>query len=302
VRGATYPFSAAEAVLLKRLAYTDWHSSALTLTVPEDREVAAQAAALGAILCHGFANFYAISAHPHPRVVRAVNLAKGRPPQQVGSLTTTRERMDRLFDWAQLPPPLHPAQVQAVMDDFYTRGPFGFLGPAAPDIPDHLVQVEAGQRTTQLIAPGYGCLSNPLLARVLELTEQDYLFITSANRSHATTGRAEEPAHYRMEGIQADFGHCAGFVMVAHPDEPAIQAAFPEYLPMSTSILSFHRPAEVEGRPALTVERHGSLSIAEIAALLDAHGLGVVIRPHAQQRLSVRKYSGIHPRASQKIA
>ena len=48
---------------------------------------AAQGLAAGAVVAHGFANFYVISTRADAATVRDVNLMKGRPPGQVGSLT-----------------------------------------------------------------------------------------------------------------------------------------------------------------------------------------------------------------------
>ena len=55
---------------------------------PEDVAVAARALAGGAIVAAAFANFYVIVTRPDAATVRRVNLAKGRPVHQVGSITT----------------------------------------------------------------------------------------------------------------------------------------------------------------------------------------------------------------------
>ena len=64
---------------------------------------AAHATALGVALFYNFGNFCAIAAHPRWDSVKRVNLVKGRPENQVGSLTSTRDRFERLFDWSLLP-------------------------------------------------------------------------------------------------------------------------------------------------------------------------------------------------------
>jgi hypothetical protein len=64
---------------------------------------------LGAVVGHAFGNVYVITTRPDADVVRGVNLMKGRPANQVGSLTTTRELVPALF---------------------------GFRGPAGAHIPD----------------------------------------------------------------------------------------------------------------------------------------------------------------------
>ena len=73
--------------VLRAITSRDWRSEALRLGDGSDEDLAASAVALGAVACHGFANFYAISTHPSPLVVRYVNQIKGRPPEQVGSVT-----------------------------------------------------------------------------------------------------------------------------------------------------------------------------------------------------------------------
>ena len=121
------------------LAETDWTQTTLDLADPADRELAAHATALGAALFYSFGNFCAIAAHPDRRSVVRVNLVKGRPENQVGSVTTTRDRFDALFDWSLLPDGLSREQVLALIDDFYELGPMGFRGPAAhgnPGPPD----------------------------------------------------------------------------------------------------------------------------------------------------------------------
>ena len=62
-----------------------------------------------------------------------MNALKGRPLDQVGSVTTTPERGKRVFDWdgVQLP----WSALVAVMSDLHALGPIGFRGPAAGTSP-----------------------------------------------------------------------------------------------------------------------------------------------------------------------
>src|SRR2546421_5122392 len=99
------------------------------------------------------------------------------------------------------------------MHEFYSLGPMGFRGPAAPGIPGHLTSLDAEARTTQLIAPGFRCSSNNLIGDVISRIEEDFLFITSANVSKGVTGRLE-PAHHDLAGVQADFGAADGVVLI----------------------------------------------------------------------------------------
>jgi hypothetical protein len=281
--------SGAEIELLERVEATDWSRESLDLADGADRAFAAGAAALGAAVFYSFGNFCALAAHPALASLRRVNLFKGRPRGQVGSVTTTPERFDGLFDWTRLPAGLSPARVRSIMDDFFALGPFGFRGPAAAAIPDHLAALDAGVRTTQLIAPGARCPSRLLLAEALGLIEHDFLFITSANVSSRVTGSVE-PAHYDLRGIQADFGAADGVVLIGHRDEAAVRASYPRHLPMSTSIVAFHKLGRDEtGRPALVLERHGSLHVAHVKAIADRYGLGLVLDPGALARLPMRE-------------
>ncbi len=81
--------------------------------------------------------------------------------------------------------------------------------------------------------------------------------------------------------------------MLAHPDEVAARARYPGYLPMSTTILGFHTVVRRPGdpRPHLILERNGSLSIADVRAVLARLGFGLVIGPKAETRLQLRDYS-----------
>jgi LeuA allosteric (dimerisation) domain len=151
--------------VLRRLAETDWKRTTLDLADPADCAFAAHATGLGAALFYSFGNFCAIAAHPRRESVKRVNLLKGRPENQIGSVTTTRDRFHRLFDWDLVPAELSRERVTALMDDFYALGPMGFRGPAALGIPGQLTSLDAETRTTQLIAPGDRCPSNDLLAR-----------------------------------------------------------------------------------------------------------------------------------------
>ena len=284
--------TAKEQVVLKIVEKVNWSSYSLNLSNPLHQAFAAGAVALGCPLFYGFANFYVLAAHPHQASLERVNRAKGRPPLQVGSITTTREHIPALFDWQQLPKGLHKEQVLALMDAFYDMGPFGFRGPAVNHIPDHLTSVaENGIRTTQLIASGYHCPSNRFLQRVLAHLEENYLFITSANISSNLTGQ-EEPAHYEMREIQRAFERHEGILMMRHPNEEEARARYPEFAPMSTSILGFYElHTDERGRPALMIERHGSLPLDDIADVLDDFGFGYVLGPKAQSRLAQHEYA-----------
>ena len=274
--------------VLEAVAATDWTNATLDFTEPADRLLAAHATALGVALFYNFGNFCAIAAHPRWDSVKRVNLLKGRPENQVGSLTSTRDRFERLFDWSLLPDGLDRTSVLALMDDFYALGPMGFRGPAAHHVPGHLTSLDDELRTTQVIGPGYRCPSNELLGEILTRIGEDFLFITSANVSGGVTGRVEA-AHYDLRGMQDDFGGKDGVLLIGHRDEGAVRASYTRHLPMSTSILAFHKLARDEaGRPALILERHGSLGVDDVRELAGKHGFGLVLGEKARERLPLR--------------
>lgn len=260
------------------------------LSRPTDVALAARELAAGAVLAHPFASIYALTSRPDRETVRAVNLLKGRPPDQPGSLTTTRTHLPAIWDWDRLPAGLSRFGVLHVVDALLELGPFGFRGPAAPHVPDHLSAVAGGVRTAQAILPGYRCPSTDLIARSLTLAQTRLLAITSANRSRHASGAAEEPPHRRAEGILADFGHEPLVQLVRHPDELAMAASYPWHAPTSTSILAFHRALapEAGGRVRLVLERHGSLHVDDVRRVVAPFGVEVELGPDAGQRLAVR--------------
>ena len=78
-----------------RIDEIDWTRRRSTSPTRIDREFAAHATALGAALFYSFGNFCAIAAHPDHHAVVRVNLLKGRPENQVGSVTTTATALTR---------------------------------------------------------------------------------------------------------------------------------------------------------------------------------------------------------------
>jgi hypothetical protein len=265
----------------------------LIVTDPRDVGTAAGALAAGGVVGHAFGNFYVITTRPDEATVRSVNLLKGRPVGQVGSITTTPLRIPRVYDWSALPGGLTAHDVLGVMDALFALGPFGFRGPAAADVPDHLTQLDAGVRTAQVIAPGYGCPSNDFLAESLRVAGTDLLYITSANQSRHLSGAADSPAHWRAAGLRADFGADPRVLLLEHADEAAARARYPRHAPMSTTILAFHTlgPPAGAGRRTLVVERHGSLPVEAVRAAVGPLGFDVVLGPLAARRLLQRSYA-----------
>ncbi len=243
-----------------------------------DRREAAEATAEGAALFYAFGNFCALAARPDLESLRAINALKGRPLDQVGSVTTTPERGRLVFDWDKVQ--IGWSALVATMADLQALGPIGFRGPAADSIPEHLSRTDAGVRTVQLITPGDACPSNGLIGDILDLTGEDILFITSANTSSHITRQAEA-AHYEMREIQQEFGEWPGVMLIGHGNERAIRRQYPRHLPCSTSIVAFHTGT-------LVLERLGSLDADVIAAVAARHGLTLTIGDGARERVPVR--------------
>src|SRR4051794_39010070 len=60
----------------------------------------------GTVVAHAFANFYAITARGDAETVRRVNVMKGRPPGQVGSIPAPPASLPEVWDLDRLPEPL----------------------------------------------------------------------------------------------------------------------------------------------------------------------------------------------------
>ena len=143
--------------------------------ITRDAGFAAQSLADGAIVAHGFGNFYVITTRADAATVRRVNLMKGRPPGQVGSITGPPSAIPDVWDFDQLPDGLTRRQVLRLIDTFFELGPFGFRGPAASHVPAHLTFPDGEISTAQVIAPGYACPSNDFLRRSLRTTGDEML-------------------------------------------------------------------------------------------------------------------------------
>ncbi len=255
-----------------------------------DIELAAEALIEGLPVAAGFANFYVIYTRADYSTVAQMNVWKGRPPDQTGSIGTTTLRIPTLFDFAQLPKTLTEKKVLDVMEAFLNRGPIGFRGPAAQDLPRHMTGQDGNWRTAQTIVPGYRCPSNKLVARAIEQVPERYLYITSANLSHHRTG-IEEPAHWKPAPLIFDFRHIVNMQLIRHESEAFAHEQYPGYAEMSTTVISFHRPAGTsDGRAALRLERYGSMHIDDVRAILDRFDLGLEIAPSGQERLQQRVY------------
>jgi hypothetical protein len=256
----------------------------LDIADPEDRRAAAAAAAGGAGMFYAFGNFCALAAAPDAESMERMNRLKGRPLGQVGSVTTTPDRASLVFDWARLPRALGRGVMEALMADFRSLGPIGFRGPAAGLVPEHLTV----DGTAQLIMPGDACPSNGLVGDVLARLGEDLLFITSANTSSNVT-RQVEAAHCEMRAIQREFGHRPHVVLIGHRNERAVRRRYPHHQPCSTSILAFDREASEGGRPALVLERLGSLDAECVRRVCARRGLGLVVADSARERVPVRR-------------
>ena len=259
------------------------------LDAADDYERAASALRRGAVVAHGFGQFYALSTKPDAATVGQMNLWKGRPFNQVGSISTTPLMIPSLFDWSRVPNPNRRTKVLALMDTLLALGPFGFRGPARDDIPTHLSSRDGEDRTTQVIVPGYRCPSQALIASCIHAIEDRYIYVTSANQSHHKTGREEEPAHWQAAPLANDFQHVDELFVMTHRDEVRARSLHPDHLPMSTSILSFHRRG-ADGQPTVRLERLGSMATDQIREIVYGHGFQLDIAPSAERRLPCRQY------------
>jgi hypothetical protein len=91
-----------------------------------------------------------------------------------------------------------------------------------------------------------------------------------------------------MAAIEHEFGHRRDVVMIGHDDETANRLSYNRHLPCSTTIVAFHRDVREDGRPAVVLERHGSLGIEDARAVADRHGYGLQVAPSARVRVPVR--------------
>lgn len=278
---------------------------------------AGQAIAAGVPGFVPFGPFAALMFHPHEESMRSVNVAKGRGPDQVASVVTTREHVESLFDLENLEGGLTREGVMNMINTFYDRsednehrqfaGPFGFRGPAAAHIPDHLTTIDSvtKERTVQLIAPGYDCESNDIVAEALtamkkrDETQPNYIAITSANPSSHKTGKLE-PAHFRRLGIQAEFGKVGEdeyplkFFIVGYEtnaDEDTVANRYLNHDRNSTTILDFsHAEASADGVTTVHLARHGSLPNAITEGVVNNLGMNFVIPDSAAKATPLREY------------
>lgn len=260
--------------------------------ITTDAEYCAQALAGGSAVAHPFGNIYGITSRADAETVRRVNVMKGRPPEQIGSITGPPSVISDVWDFESLPSGLSRRTVLELVDAFLELGPFGFQGPAADHVPQHLTCPDGGISTAQFISPGSACPSNDFFRRCLAATGEKLLYVTSANRSRHLTGADDSPAHWLAGGLRADFDGEADLLIVEQADEPATARRYPRHLPMSTTVLALHRLVHVPGelRPSLVMERHGSLHEDDVRTVADGFGFGLVRGPKAHTRLRQRDY------------
>jgi hypothetical protein len=246
--------------VLRAITSRDWRSEALTLGDAADEELAAKALALGALACTPFGNVYALVAHADPIVVRHANQLLGLNADLPGSLTTVRERLPGVFDWSHE----DRGRVLQLADRLLDRGPVGFRGPGAA----HL-----GAETVQIVMAGRHCPSNRLVERCLQATGDDYLYAAFA-----------QPApHYRLSGMQQDFGASAGVLMFAPRDAACMTQRYARYVPTAPTIVELQAER-------LIVHQHGSLTVDDLREIAAEIGVRVDVDEAAQQGATLRRY------------
>ncbi|KQY22334.1 hypothetical protein ASD16_17140 [Cellulomonas sp. Root485] len=259
----------------------------LVLDRPADALAAAALLAAGTPVAHGFAGIYALTSRGVD--VRQVNALKGRPLDQTGSVTAPAGHVLDAFDLSALPPGVSPALVRDVVDAFTALGPFGFRGPAAGHVPAGLTATDGDTTTTQVIVPGDACPSQTFLAAASAAVGGEPLAISSANRSRHVTGGLDAPAHWQVDGLRAGLGG-ADLVILEHADDEVARNRFPLHTTVSTTILGLHHAERSNGRVHLVLERHGSLHVTGVVAVLRELGLGLTVSPRATTRLVPRTY------------
>lgn len=258
---------------------------------PGDLAAAAAALRAGAVVGHPFANVYALTSRPDAATVRSVNLLAGRPPRQVGSVTTTPMRLPLLLDRSRLPLAGHA--VLGLLDALLGLGPIGVRGPAAAGVPGHVTQVDGGVRTVRVLSPGLACPSTDFLARALHAAGTELLAVTVAGRSRRLPVAGEQPAHRRAAGLRTDFGDDPRFLLLEHRDERDAQARYPAYAPVAPTVLTLPTVPATGRRPRLVLERHGSLTAERVRDVIDGFGFDLVPRPHAWHPLPPRRYAAV---------
>lgn len=266
----------------------------LVLDRPADAHAAAALLAAGTPVAHGFGGIYALTSRGDG--VRRVNALKGRPIDQTGSVTAPTGHVLDAFDLAALPAHVPPSLLRDVVDAFGALGPFGFRGPAAGHVPPDLTAVDGDRTTTQVIVPGDACPSQTFLAAASAAVGGEPLAISSANRSRHVTGGLDAPVHWKVEGLRAELGE-EDLVILEHADDTAARDRLPLHTTVSTTILGFHDAERSHGRVHLVLERHGSLHVTGVVAVLRALGLGLTISPRAVTRLVARTYDTPGPAA-----
>jgi hypothetical protein len=239
----------------------------LLISNPGDVEYAAQAIARGAIVGHATAHAYALTTRPDVDVVQAANFLVGRPAERAGSLTTTRALIPRLFDWSRLPPGLEPGLVLALIERLHGLGPFSFRAPVAAHVPDHLVTWHGGIRTALVVVVGRYCPINAPIARALDLLGIEFLHITA-------TRSVPMPDWVTLQLAESDLD----------------SVEYPWREPGSTTIVSFHQlgACDAAGRPALIVEREGTLPLSKLRPILADYGFGLQVALSDSKRCMAR--------------
>ena len=256
-------------------------------------QAAATALAEGAIVAQAFANFYVITTKADAETVRSVNVMKGRPPLQVGSITTTPLRIPFVFDWPQLPSGVSAYQVLELMDHLFALGPFGFRGSGGTPPARSLDPTRRGHQHR----PGHRAWLRLSVQRVPAQGPSPRPAQTPCTSPRPTApGTCLGRTTSRPTGKPRGSGRSSpgsALVVLEHDDEQGARAAFPKYAPISTSILAFHKtggPDPQNGRLRLVVERHGSLDVNNLAEVLGRLGFGLTLGANAHRRLSQRQY------------
>jgi len=247
-----------------------------------------------------FGNIIGYFSNPSEQAVGDLNEFKGRPRSQTGSITTSPGYYPHIGDWSKLDSTVLPKnKVLSLIQDLSHMGPIGFILPAADFIPSHLSKtVNGSQKTVQLIVPGKESPVNEIFeGAVKQMPDNPFIFATSGNVSSKLTG-VEGAAHHRFGPLIEEFARAGkGGLIVLRDDEEAMRRRHPFHDTRSTTILNLSDVVrdnkgniltDKQGRPMISISRHGSADERYIRKILAGQGFGASF---PKERIPSRHYS-----------
>lgn len=270
----------------------DVHESGMGLYLedPAHVRIASRAVNMGAVILHGFANIYALSAESHFSSAQRLKIMCGRQDADAW-VTTIPAYLDTVVEWDPIQDGIEAWEIRALISELLHMGPIGLCLPASPAVPDHLVTVHDDSRWINIMMAGLDCPSGIFLEQALNVSGEPLLAIEPACRSYVRGKNLEtDPVHYRGERAAEEFATLPGVLSLVGDDKEA-ERNYLIYAPTHPSVLSFQDLRfDRKGRPMVAIETHGSLALERIADVLDHYDMGHVVMPSAQSRLPARMY------------